>query len=100
MTKIGVTEKRGGNRIPFSDVDTQARNLFNTWADEADCIGRNEPHCTRFLPTRMIFITCRDGANQNEVEHAELEHITVGAQVLASTVLAAANHEIDFGTSA
>lgn len=38
-------------------------------------------------PTSMIFIPCKNGISHNEAEHADLEHIGFGANVLLHSVL-------------
>ncbi|MGI9483601.1 MAG: Zn-dependent hydrolase [Hyphomicrobiales bacterium] len=35
--KIGETPKGGCNRVAFTDLDRQGRDLFRTWAEEAGC---------------------------------------------------------------
>jgi N-carbamoyl-L-amino-acid hydrolase len=38
-------------------------------------------------PTSMIFIPCKNGISHNEAEHADLEHMGFGANVLLHSVL-------------
>jgi N-carbamoyl-L-amino-acid hydrolase len=59
--------------------------------------GHDACNIARFLPTAMIFIPCRDGISHNEAEWAEAKHCKTGADVLANTLLAAANGDIEFG---
>jgi len=58
--------------------------------------GHDACNIARFLPTAMIFIPCRDGISHNELEWAESEHCKIGADVLANTLMAAANAQITY----
>ncbi len=42
------------------------------------------------VPTGMIFIPCKDGISHNEIESAEPEHISAGANVLLHAMLQSA----------
>ena len=35
--QIGETPKGGSNRVAFTDLDVEGRNLFRTWAEAAGC---------------------------------------------------------------
>lgn len=56
MARIGATAKGGVNRIAFSDLDRQARDLFARWATEAGCSVRVDPFGNMFArrPGRLI----------------------------------------------
>lgn len=56
--------------------------------------GHDACNIARFLPTAMIFIPCRDGISHNESEWAEAGHCKIGADVLTSTLMAAANGQV------
>jgi N-carbamoyl-L-amino-acid hydrolase len=49
--------------------------------------GHDAVFMARVAPTGMIFIPCKDGISHNEIEHAEPEHVTAGANVLLHAVL-------------
>ncbi|BDG02477.1 Zn-dependent hydrolase [Anaeromyxobacter oryzae] len=49
--------------------------------------GHDAVFMARVAPTGMIFIPCKDGISHNEIEHAEPEHVTAGANVLLQAVL-------------
>src|SRR6056297_2334180 len=40
MARIGATKRGGVNRVAFTDLDRQARDLFCRWATEAGCTLR------------------------------------------------------------
>lgn len=85
---------------PLADaVQAAAVATGKPWRRMYTGAGHDACNVARFLPTAMIFIPCRDGISHNEAEHAEPEHVTAGAQVLATALLAAANGEIDFGAA-
>lgn len=52
MAKIGATGKGGVNRIAFSDLDAEARNLFRTWAEDAGCTVRTDRFGNMFARRR------------------------------------------------
>lgn len=86
---------------PLADaIQRAAEATGKPWRRMYTGAGHDACNIARFLPTAMIFIPCRDGISHNEAEHAEPEHVEIGAQVLASTLLSAANEEINFGASA
>ncbi len=58
--------------------------------------GHDACNIARFLPTAMIFIPCRDGISHNESEWAESDHCKSGADVLANTLMAAANGRVKY----
>ena len=49
--------------------------------------GHDSCYLARVAPTGMLFIPCRDGVSHNESEHAEPEHLVLGANVLLQAVL-------------
>ncbi len=49
--------------------------------------GHDAVFMARVAPTGMVFIPCKDGISHNEIEHAEPEHVTAGANVLLHAVL-------------
>jgi len=49
--------------------------------------GHDAIYVARLAPAGMIFIPCKDGISHNEIESAEPEHITAGANVLLQVVL-------------
>ncbi len=62
--------------------------------------GHDACNIARFLPAAMIFVPCRDGISHNEAEWAEPGACALAAQVLAETLIAAANGEVSFGVEA
>ena len=53
--------------------------------------GHDACQMSHVVPTGMIFIPCKDGVSHNEIESAEPEHITSGANVLLHAMLQSAN---------
>jgi len=49
--------------------------------------GHDAIYVARLAPAGMIFIPCKDGISHNEIESAEPEHVTAGANVLLQVVL-------------
>ncbi len=49
--------------------------------------GHDAKYMADICPSAMVFIPCRDGISHNEIESAEPEHATVGADVLLLAVL-------------
>ena len=49
--------------------------------------GHDSCYLARVAPTGMLFIPCRDGVSHNESEHAEPEHLVLGADALLQAVL-------------
>ncbi|MBL8349222.1 MAG: Zn-dependent hydrolase [Burkholderiaceae bacterium] len=49
--------------------------------------GHDAVYMARLAPAGMIFIPCKDGISHNEIESAEPEHITAGANVLLHAML-------------
>lgn len=60
--------------------------------------GHDACNIARYLPTAMIFIPCRNGISHNETEWAEPEHVKTGTDVLATTLVTAANAQVNFGS--
>lgn len=100
--ELSLSERTYIPPMPFSQpladaVERAARGTGKPWRRMYTGAGHDACNVARFLPTAMIFIPCRDGISHNEAEWAEPEHCAVGADVLANTLLSAANGEIDFG---
>jgi N-carbamoyl-L-amino-acid hydrolase len=53
--------------------------------------GHDAVYMARLAPTGMIFIPCKDGISHNEIEDAQPEHISAGANVLLHAMLARAS---------
>jgi N-carbamoyl-L-amino-acid hydrolase len=49
--------------------------------------GHDAVYMARLAPAGMVFIPCKNGISHNEIESAEPEHITAGANVLLHAVL-------------
>ncbi|HUZ63350.1 MAG TPA: Zn-dependent hydrolase [Acetobacteraceae bacterium] len=49
--------------------------------------GHDSAYVARVAPTAMIFVPCEKGVSHNELEKAEPEHVTAGANVLLRAVL-------------
>jgi len=49
--------------------------------------GHDSAYIARVAPTSMIFVPCEGGLSHNELEKAEPEHVTAGANVLLRAVL-------------
>jgi N-carbamoyl-L-amino-acid hydrolase len=49
--------------------------------------GHDAVYVSRVAPTAMIFIPCKDGLSHNELESAEQQDVTNGANVLLHAVL-------------
>ncbi|MEO0618402.1 MAG: hydantoinase/carbamoylase family amidase, partial [Pseudomonadota bacterium] len=85
--------------VPLADaVADAAQQVGEPWRRMYTGAGHDACNVARHLPTAMVFIPCRDGISHNEAEHAEPEHVAAGVQVLATTLLAAANGEINFAS--
>ena len=52
--------------------------------------GHDSLYVARVAPTSMIFVPCKDGLSHNEEEHASLEDLERGANVLLQSVLSVA----------
>lgn len=65
--------------IPSFDLPSQA--------------GHDSYHVAKVAPTAMIFTPCTDGITHNNHEHASLEDITPGVNVLLHAALARANRD-------
>ncbi len=52
--------------------------------------GHDACQMSHVVPTGMIFIPCKDGISHNEIESAEPEHISAGANVLLHAMLQSA----------
>ena len=52
--------------------------------------GHDACQMSHVVPTGMIFIPCKDGISHNEIESAEPEHISAGANVLLDAMLQSA----------
>ena len=84
---------------PLADAMAEfARASGHPWRRMYTGAGHDACNVARFLPTVMLFTPCRDGISHNEAEDAEPEHLAAGTQVLAETVRAAADGEVDFGS--
>jgi N-carbamoyl-L-amino-acid hydrolase len=55
--------------------------------------GHDSLHTAQFAPTAMIFIPCASGISHNELEWAEPDDLSAGADVLLHAVLALANDQ-------
>jgi N-carbamoyl-L-amino-acid hydrolase len=55
--------------------------------------GHDSLHTAQFAPTAMIFIPCASGISHNELESAEPDDLSAGADVLLHAVLALANDQ-------
>ena len=49
--------------------------------------GHDAIYAARLAPAGMIFIPCKDGISHNEIEDAQPEHISAGANVLLQVML-------------
>jgi beta-ureidopropionase / N-carbamoyl-L-amino-acid hydrolase len=49
--------------------------------------GHDAVYMARLAPTAMIFIPCKGGISHNEIEDAQPEHVTAGANVLLHAIL-------------
>ncbi|MCB8958775.1 MAG: Zn-dependent hydrolase [Ardenticatenales bacterium] len=53
--------------------------------------GHDAVYVNRVTPTGMIFIPCEDGLSHNELEHADMEDVIGGGNVLLQAMLQLAN---------
>jgi len=53
--------------------------------------GHDSLHTAQYAPTAMIFVPCAQGISHNEMESAEPDDLTAGANVLLHAMLAIAN---------
>lgn len=49
--------------------------------------GHDAVYLARLAPAGMIFIPCKDGISDDEIEDAQPEHVTAGCQVLLRAML-------------
>ena len=49
--------------------------------------GHDADYMARLAPTGMIFISCKDGINRNEIEDAKPANLTAGCHVLRQALL-------------
>ena len=68
-------------------VRDAVKALGLTHRDLPSGAGHDAIYVARVAPTSMIFVPCKDGISHNEIEHAEPEHVTAGANVLLHAVL-------------
>ena len=52
--------------------------------------GHDAIYAARLAPAGMIFVPCKDGVSNNEIEDAKPEHLEAGANVLLHAMLASA----------
>ncbi len=71
-------------------VRRSARHLGHSHRDIISGAAHDAVYIAGVAPSAMVFIPCRDGISHNEIEHAEPEHITAGADVLLQAVLSVA----------
>jgi len=68
-------------------VRAGARQLGASHMDIVSGAGHDAVYVARTAPTAMIFVPCRDGISHNEIEDAQPEHLTAGANVLLHAML-------------
>ena len=64
-----------------------ARRLGVQPLDIVSGAGHDAVYVSRTAPTAMIFVPCKDGISHNEIEDADPEHLTAGANVLLHAML-------------
>jgi len=94
-TEITLSDFWHSPPTPFTPelVDMVRQSAEHLGLDHMDIVsgaGHDALYVASIAPAAMIFIPCRDGISHNEIEHAEPEHITAGADVLLQSVLVAA----------
>jgi N-carbamoyl-L-amino-acid hydrolase len=70
-----------------NSVRTAAGDRGYPHLDLASGAGHDAVYLARVTPTAMIFVPCKDGISHNEIEHAEPDHLTAGANVLLEVML-------------
>jgi len=73
------------------NVRDAAKSLGYSCREIVSGAGHDACQMSHVVPTGMIFIPCKDGISHNEIESAEPEHITSGANVLLHAMLQSAN---------
>ncbi|MBN8504206.1 MAG: Zn-dependent hydrolase [Burkholderiales bacterium] len=73
-----------------SAVREAAQQLRHSHMDAVSGAGHDAVYMARLAPAGMIFIPCKDGISHNEIEDAQPEHISAGADVLLQVMLRAA----------
>jgi N-carbamoyl-L-amino-acid hydrolase len=73
------------------NVRDAAKSLGYSCQEIVSGAGHDACQMSHVVPTGMIFIPCKDGVSHNEIESAEPEHITSGANVLLHAMLKSAN---------
>ena len=73
------------------NVRDAAKSLGYSCQEIVSGAGHDACQMSHVVPTGMIFIPCKDGVSHNEIESAEPEHITSGANVLLHAMLQSAN---------
>ncbi|WP_374661135.1 Zn-dependent hydrolase [Inhella sp.] len=73
-----------------SAVREAAQQLGHSHMDAVSGAGHDAVYMARLAPAGMIFIPCKDGISHNEIEDAQPEHISAGADVLLQVMLRAA----------
>lgn len=81
---------------PFADtlvtsVRDSADALGYTSIDVVSGAGHNVVYPARVAPAAMIFVPCKDGISNNEIEDARADHLEAGCNVFLSVMLRAAN---------
>jgi len=64
-----------------------ARRIGEQPLDIVSGAGHDAVYVARTAPTAMIFVPCKDGISHNEIEDAQPEHLTAGANVLLHAML-------------
>jgi beta-ureidopropionase / N-carbamoyl-L-amino-acid hydrolase len=78
------------SRVPAMRFDADCVALVDRSAREAGYdpleivsgAGHDAINLAKVAPSAMIFIPCEGGVSHNEIEHAEPDHVTAGANVL------------------
>jgi len=68
-------------------VRAAASALGYSHMDVVSGAGHDAVYMARLAPAGMIFVPCKDGISHNEIEDAQEEHITAGANVLLHAML-------------
>jgi len=68
-------------------VRAGARRFGLSCMDIVSGAGHDAIYVARRAPTAMIFVPCKDGISHNEIEDAQPEHLTAGANVLLHAML-------------
>ncbi len=93
-TELGVTIERVSYipPCPFHPdcVDAVRRateRLGYSTMDVVSGAGHDAIYAARLAPAGMIFVPCKDGISHNEIEDAQLGHLTAGCNVLLHAML-------------